>query len=304
MKYIVVDCENVSYKIVKPMMDIPDTRFVFVEGAGQSTELYRELNPYETVKCPSRGKNAADFVVISVVTEILTRAEDNIVLILSNDTGFDPAIGYLNLRGLCVARVTTKEEVESKNIIVYRNQKQSMLIEQLTEANLELQTQLNAEKARSGSYKADLNRKTTQFKSETDKLNSQVLNLNNLLSDKIKIESELVKKINDLNSELEIERTKIRVTQDALIKVADKNNREQELKQKMAAFYRCVLINTKNSMSEVRFTNILYKEFGSNVTKYIEIALNDRLIKILNTKYGSRVYFKKDELDKEINRLG
>lgn len=243
MKYVIVDCENVSHKVTKGFMSIPNTRFIFIVGAGQSSSSYNELNPYKVVKCPDRGKNAADFVVMSVVTEILAKTEDSMVLILSNDTGFDPAIHYLMLRGFNVGRVSTADEIKSDNIVVYRLEKQLKTI-----------SNLNA---------------------QIESLNLAVQNAENKCSI-------YKKQLQDINSKAEYKKSNSKC---------------------MIDFYNITLEKAKSSMNFENFKVIQKERFGSNAGRYINMAIKSNCIKVKETKYGVRIYFSKQEILKEIDRI-
>ena len=101
MRLVVIDCENCGDKdIEKVIREGIECEYCFVIGALQSATKYRELcSNADIVQCSKVGHNAADFVLIAVLAERLSTLRYTEAIVVSNDTGYEAAIDYLNIVG-------------------------------------------------------------------------------------------------------------------------------------------------------------------------------------------------------------
>lgn len=113
IKYYLVDSENVNdnWLLLLDMVECIDKIIVFYTRNSPHmsypsvVKLYQSDHPIKFEECYG-GNNALDFQLVSYLGYLLNqKLEDTDFIILSNDTGFDPAVNFWKKRGMCVSRI-------------------------------------------------------------------------------------------------------------------------------------------------------------------------------------------------------
>ncbi len=116
-----IDSENVNDAWVRllPKLHRKDKIVIFFTKnsphfAAEHAQLLAEYKKYEIVweKCFT-GNNALDFQLVSRLGYYICKRPRDAYVIMSNDTGYDPAIQYWQQAGVNVSRIR-KEEVQSE----------------------------------------------------------------------------------------------------------------------------------------------------------------------------------------------
>jgi hypothetical protein len=117
--FLLIDYENVQPTDLKRLHDMPCKVRLFV-GANQAripVTLASALQPLganaEYVLLESSGHNALDFHIAYYIGELSSQEPGATFCIVSKDTGFDPLIQHLTLRGVPVRRFGCVGDVEA-----------------------------------------------------------------------------------------------------------------------------------------------------------------------------------------------
>lgn len=118
MNLLIIDCENCSFENIKKQIEtIIDTDIIMIVGALQVENKYKCLSDnIETIKSNKVFQNAADFVLISVLSQRLSQHKYKKAIIMSNDRGFDSAVNYLTSIGYNVTRHESANLIMSKGL--------------------------------------------------------------------------------------------------------------------------------------------------------------------------------------------
>lgn len=125
-KYVLVDFENVQPKNLALLAKHPFRVFVFV-GAQQSKVPFDLANAMQAlgqnasyVKITGTGKNALDFHIAYYLGELVARAPEATIYVISKDKGFDPLVRHLKSKGVVASRRVDVAEIPELRIPVSR----------------------------------------------------------------------------------------------------------------------------------------------------------------------------------------
>lgn len=118
--YVMVDYENVQPSVSR-FAARHETHFIIFVGHQQDRvnfDLASILQPLgeraEYVKIHGTGSNALDFHIVLFVGKIIQRDPSAAFIIMSNDKGYDPVIGYLNASGTQIERQSVSPASENQ----------------------------------------------------------------------------------------------------------------------------------------------------------------------------------------------
>lgn len=103
-KLIILDCENCyNPRIVSIFNKHPEYEYKLVCGEHQKLDTSRHFVPMSIVRTKTHGKNAADFLIVTISALRLANSNSS-VAIVSDDKGFDSSVLYLRSIGYKIHR--------------------------------------------------------------------------------------------------------------------------------------------------------------------------------------------------------
>ncbi len=129
--YVLVDFENVGLEAI-PITNNPSFKIIVFVGPHQrkiNIETVARLQKYgervQYVQIQKSGHNALDFHIAYYLGGIAAQDPDSSFRVISNDTGFDPLIGFMKSKGITVFRSGFNaggEKIKKKIVIDAKNQ--------------------------------------------------------------------------------------------------------------------------------------------------------------------------------------
>ena len=141
-KTYLVDTENIGRTFI-PMLMNPEPNASYIMFCSEHSpmlplstlpKIKANLEVFQFIECCTPGQNALDFQLISVMGYLLHKTPKNQYIVVSKDTGYDPAIRFWKQHGFDIKRFEPSEPPAEH--IAKKNPTKENIAKALREANV------------------------------------------------------------------------------------------------------------------------------------------------------------------------